>query len=99
MARYSRDGADFGAILRSPGVRDAVVDIADQVADRARALAPVDDGEYKASIAVRVVELGGNDRDRPEAYVVADVAHGAAVEFGNSRTRGRHVLARALTGR
>lgn len=98
MARYSRDGADFGGILRMPGIRAAVVDVAEQTATRAIAGAPVDDGDYQRSITVTVVENGGDDGDRPEAFVTARVGHAAAVEFGNSRVRGQHVLARALRG-
>ncbi|CAA9364390.1 MAG: hypothetical protein AVDCRST_MAG68-5035 [uncultured Gemmatimonadetes bacterium] len=99
MARYSRDGADFGAILRMPGVRAAVIDVTEQVGARARSFAPVDDGDYLRGIETTLIERGGNDRDRPEGRVTATAPHSAAVEWGNSRSRGRHVLARALYGR
>jgi hypothetical protein len=102
MARYSRSGADFGAILRSPDVRAAVVNVAGRVAATARAIAPVDDGSYRASIHVEVRPNGGPKGDRPETLVVADDKAAAAVEFGNRHVRGQHVLARALgsvTGR
>jgi Bacteriophage HK97-gp10, putative tail-component len=97
VARYSRTGADFGAILRSPEIRGVVEDHAQRVAARARAYAPVDDGSYRASIHVEVRPNGGPKGDRPEALVVADDKAAAAVEFGNRHVRGQHVLSRALS--
>lgn len=98
MARYSRDGADFGAILQSPGIRAAVSSVTEEIAARARGYAPVDDGDYLRGIQTSVLARGGDDGDRPEGRVTASAPHSAAVEFGNSRTRGQHVLGRAMRG-
>jgi hypothetical protein len=102
VARYSSQGADFGAILRSREIHAAVEAEARQVAARAHAIAPVDDGSYRQSIHVEVRPNGGPKGDRPEALVVADEKAAAAVEFGNHHNRAQHILARALadtTGR
>lgn len=98
MARYSREGADFGAILNSPGVRAAVAATTEDIAARARGLAPVDDGDYLRGIRTSMTARGGDNQDRPEGRVTATAPHSAAVEFGNSRSRGQHVLGRAIRG-
>lgn len=98
MARYQANHHETGAWLRSgPQLRDAVRDEAQRRANRARAIAPVDTGRYKAGI--RVTDSRGWD-GRLAADVEATAAHSAAVEWGNARTggRGHHVLRRAADG-
>jgi hypothetical protein len=87
---YRPDFRATGRWLRTSGdLRGACRAAAQDVADAARGIAPVDEGHYRASIDV--VELSGLDR------VGAGVEANAPIEFGNRRTRGRgqHVLTRA----
>lgn len=94
---FSRRGNTLGGLLTSPEVYAVLVTVANGVAARARAGAPVDSGEYVGSIHVESQQQGGGkNNDRAEARVVATADHAAAVEFGNSRSRGRHVLRGAL---
>lgn len=99
MARYEPNIAATGRWLRSDTqLRNAVGDRADQIADRARVIAPVRTGEYKSKIRVDRRARGWDGRVAAEVEAVA--AHSAAVEFGNAVTNGRghHVLRRAAEG-
>lgn len=89
------DKRDFRRILNDPGVVAAVTAEAEKAAAAARAMAPVDSGDYAAGIEVSV-ERGGVRNDRKIGVVTATADHSAAIEFGNSKTRAQHVLARAL---
>lgn len=93
MARYRANFAATGVWLRSDGdLRGAVNAAADRVADRARVLAPVRTGRYKASIRV---DNGRGWDGRVAADVTATVPYSAALEFGTARSRPRRVLRRA----
>lgn len=96
---YNMDKRYARQILALPEVQAAALKKAEEIAARARALAPKDSGEYAASIEVST-ERGGVRNDRTVAVVTATAPHSAAVEFGNSRTggRGHHVLRRAAEG-
>lgn len=72
-------------LLTSPGVNAALLDIAEEVADTARGLAPVDSGEYKRSIIARLVE---GRSERSAAEVAAEVEYATAVE-ARDRVLGR----------
>jgi len=75
-------------------LRNAINGQANLIANRARQLAPVRTGRYKASIHVR--DSRGWD-GRLAADVTADVPYGTVVELGrrNLHNRGHHVLRRA----
>ena len=95
MARYNPNYAAVGRWLRSDGdLRAAVRGQANAIADRARLLAPVRTGRYKASISVR--DSRGWD-GRLAADVTAGVPYSTVVEVGRRDVinRGHHVLRRA----
>lgn len=48
------DNAAMNELARSAGITGAVVKAAEKIADQVRADAPVDSGDYKASIGVTV---------------------------------------------
>lgn len=76
----------LNAALSTPAVERELQQIADSVAARARAGAPVESGSYRDSIRTEM----DHGWVRPRARIIADVAHALAVE---SRTGN---LARAL---
>lgn len=76
----------FNELGNSAAVERIVVDAANTVAQRARAIAPVDTGEYAANIKVRTRRT----RHRVIAEVVATAEHSLLVESQNG------TLARAL---
>lgn len=95
MARYNPNRAAVRRWLDSDGdLRQAVRSQANTIANRARQLAPVRSGRYKASIKVR--DSRGWD-GRLAADVTADVPYGTVVEVGRRsiHNRGHHVLRRA----
>lgn len=59
-----------------PGVKELTKSAAERVAQKARATAPVDSGEYKDSIGVEESDRPG----RVTYRVIADSDHGLAVE-------------------
>jgi hypothetical protein len=92
--RYEPDFQATARWLRTSGeLQRAVHATAEDIASRARALAPVDSGAYRAGIVV--TDEPGDDR--VGSRVTASAPHSAAVEFGNARTggRGQAVLRRA----
>ncbi|MER5671157.1 HK97 gp10 family phage protein [Pseudonocardia alni] len=96
VSRSARRG-DLGSLLTDARIRAVVTDTAEQVAAYARTFAPVETGAFRESIRVEVNDRGGVKGDRVTASVVATTRHGAATEFGNSRTpRGHYALLRAL---
>lgn len=54
---------------------------------------------YRDSFDTRVVRGPFNGLQRSIGIVENTAPHAAAVEFGNDRVRGRHILSRALDGR
>lgn len=95
MADYKPNHAGVRAWLNSDGdLRSAVRGRANAIANRARLLAPVRTGRYKASIQVR--DSRGWD-GRLAADVTAGVPYAAVVEVGRRDVinRGHHTLRRA----
>lgn len=92
---YNASKRDYGKILRDALMVEAMKAHAEVIASRARAIAPRDTGEYIDKIRVSTTRRGGIRGDRAAGVVTAGAPHSAAVEFGNSRTRGHHVLRRA----
>ncbi|GJF04959.1 hypothetical protein [Pseudonocardia sp. D17] len=76
-----------GAAMKLPGVRRAIADRADALANRARAINQAED------VAARVTtESGTRGTGRPYSRVTSTAAD---AEFGTSRTARRRVLGRA----
>jgi len=95
VASYIPNHAGVRTWLDSDGdLRSAVRGQANAIANRARLLAPVRTGQYKASIQVR--DSRGWD-GRLAADVTAGVPYATVVEVGRRdiRDRGHHVLRRA----
>ncbi|MGH3427350.1 MAG: HK97 gp10 family phage protein [Mycobacteriales bacterium] len=95
MARYNPNRAGVRAWLDSDeNLRNAVRGRANEIAGRARVLAPVRTGRYKASIKVR--DSRGWD-GRVAADVTADAPYSVVVEVGRRdvHNRGHHTLRRA----
>lgn len=92
---------DAGSVLNSPQIEALVRARTEAVAAAARAFAPVETGQLKASIGTRVDKHSGVKRDRPVGVVYTDAhasdgsGYGAADEFGTSRSRGHYFLRRA----
>jgi hypothetical protein len=83
---YRPDRRATGVWLRTdPQLRRITHDVADRIVAAARGIAPVDDGEYLAGL--RAVDAPVPDRVGAAAEATA--GHSAAVEFGNTQTRGR----------
>lgn len=91
------------AFLLSSRVQDVVNDVAEAIADDARALARAEglvrSGVYSTSFGTResepVVLAGEHPNPRRGALVVNDAPHAASLEFGTSKARAYHVLERA----
>ena len=95
MANYKPNRGNVRRWLDSDGdLRAAVRDKADTIADRARRIAPVHSGRYKASIRVRTTHAWDG---RVAADVTADVPYATIVEKGRRsiHNRGHHTLRRA----
>lgn len=86
----------IGKMIRSPEMEREMRRRADKVAARARATAPVDSGEYKASFVVTSGRRGGSKKDRAFGRVTNTAPHAIHVETGTSRTPAHHTLRRAL---
>ena len=91
--KYEWDLAATGVWMRtSPELRAVCVAAAEDIAEHARAIAPVREGNYIRSITV----VNASGIDRVGAIVEADDPAAAPLEFGNdSSGRGRHILRRA----
>lgn len=81
------NGAGIEAMLRSGPIADAVMEVAERIADRARATAPVESGDYKEGI----VTVADPSPSRARAEVRATAEHSALVESrtGNLRRAAR----------
>jgi hypothetical protein len=63
----------------------------------AESIAPVDTGEYVASLAVDAGKHGGIRHDRAYAVLSASSDHAAEVEWGNGKGwHGAHVMTRSI---
>lgn len=72
----------------------AMREVAEDAAERARLIAPVDTGAYRASIGVESEIVDG----KATARVVATVSYASAIEFGTSDTPTFAVLRRSTEG-
>jgi hypothetical protein len=87
-ARFTMDKAGIAALLKSDGMKDAMVDRANRIAARARQIAPVGNeandkhpGEYRDNITVSSTNAGGAKGDRAAAYATAEADHSRFVEY------------------
>src|SRR5690606_25966559 len=107
-ARYRPDIRGFGRVLASKQMQEEMRQRAERVARRARALAPVDTGEYVRSFRVeggvragprpRAVALVSNDDVAAPggvALVIRDNVGVPYVEWGTGRRPGYRVRGRA----
>jgi hypothetical protein len=83
-------------MLRSPEMAAEMRRRAEKVAVRARALAPVDSGQYKNSFVVSSGRRGGMKRDRAFGRVTNTAPYAMHVETGTSRTPAHHTLRRSM---
>lgn len=87
--------------LNSDWLAQKVRDRAEEIAARARALAPKRSGQLAASISVSVAKHSGVKRDRVVAFVTTDAhagdgsGYGSPSEFGTTESRGNFFLRRA----
>lgn len=88
QARFKLDNRGVGQLLRSDGMKAAMVVRAERVAARARQIAPVGNpandshpGEYRDSIVVSSTSEGGAKKDRAAASVTAQAPHSRFVEY------------------
>lgn len=96
---FSIDRRGLRNIMKSDEVGDVCYDVARQVMSNAQALAPDGPtGRYASSFSVSRISERMGGAERAGAQVVNDAPHAAAVEFGNRRVAGQHVLTRALEG-
>jgi len=91
--KYEYDKVATGVWMRtSVPLRDVCVQAAIDIAEHARAMAPVREGNYIRSITV----VNASGIDRVGAIVEASDDAAAPLEFGNDTSgRGRHILRRA----
>lgn len=92
MIRFDPNSRGMDAILNSTDMQDAMVRVAEDAADYARSLAPVDSGEYRSSFTVERETFSGPRGTRKGAVVVNTAKHAADVEWGQDR----HVLGQTL---
>lgn len=88
VVRVRLNPAGIREVLTSAGVESELMSIAEHVAAAARASAPVDSGEYAASIKV----FSEQHADRVVAHIAATAPHAMLVEANTGN------LARALGG-
>lgn len=78
-------------LLASTVLDPPLADTADEIATKARGIAPVDTGTYRDSIQV----ITGHDGGEPSAAVYSDVEYAPFLEFGTSDTPTFAVFRRA----
>lgn len=92
--RYQANFAATGAFLRTSAVlRRECRRAGEEIREVAEAIAPIDEGDYIASMSVQ----DAVPTDRVGAILLADDPAAAPLEFGNARTGGvgRNILTRA----
>lgn len=95
---FKANPAGIRALESTEAMGRAMLHHAERVADRAREIAPVDTGAYKASIKAEVVDRDGKKVGRVSADPVSpDGEHYASyIEFGTSKMDAQRVLGRSL---
>lgn len=92
MARFvPNPGPWLTAVLNGSAIASVVAAEAERIAAAARALAPVDTGDYRASITATTQPGDG----RVVGIVEATSDHALVVEYGGRGTTAHHVLGRA----
>lgn len=97
-ARFRGNAAGIAAINRTPEMGKAMGELAERVANRAREIAPVDTGAYKASIKSEVIERDGKKVGRASVDPVSPEGehYASYVEFGTRYMDAQRVMGRAL---
>lgn len=92
-SRFVPDPRGIGEVMRSPEVRTALRQVADEIEPRAKTLARAEvSDEFADSI---YVEEATRPRGRPTARVIADREDAETVEFGDTNAERRRILGRA----
>lgn len=91
---YQRTPREFAPFLQSAGLQAACVWAANRGANWVRDRAPRDQGDYARG--VRAVPARSPRGDRVGARLEATDPKSAAIEFGNRRVKGRHLLRDAI---
>lgn len=92
--KYERDRKGLIPLLKSDRLRDICLARAEAGAQWVQSRAPRDTGAYADGIKV---SAGTSDKDgRVLAYLEATDPKSAAIEWGNRRTRPRHLLKSAI---
>lgn len=99
--RYNanRDSADINAVLAGDAMRVYMQDQAEEAAGRIEARFPRRTGVLASTVSAHT-EMGGKKHDRWIGVAETDpqpAPYGAAVEFGNARRAGVHVMAAVAT--
>jgi hypothetical protein len=97
-AKYTLHPAKFNEeLLNTDGMVAEMRSRAEAGKAFAESIAPVDTGEYVASLAVDAGKHGGIHHDRAYAVLSAGSDHAAEVEWGNGKGwHGAHVLTRSM---
>jgi len=97
MGRYRADYSGIGEMLRSPEMQKAMHLIAKKVEARAKAIAPVETGEYRNSFEVSSgVDVSADGERRAYGRVTNTSDHAFQVEYGGKSTPKYRVLGKAL---
>ncbi len=99
MSRFRGNAAGIRALANTEAMGNAMLQLAERVAERAREISPVDTGRYKASHEVSVVERDGkrcgrvsNGAADPETGFV----YAIALEHGTEHMEAQRILGRSL---
>jgi HK97 gp10 family phage protein len=96
MSDFTPSYSGLGELLRSDEMKAEMLRRAEKVAEMARAIAPVDDGDYKASITASV-GIQREATERAAGRVEVGVDHAIFVEYGTSSgSPAQHILGRSL---
>ena len=93
-ARFRSNYKGIGAMLRSRQMQEEMRKRAEDVQDKAQAMAPRDTGDYATSFRVETGVREGK-KPRAQAKVINDDPAAPYVEWGTSRTPRFRVLGRA----
>jgi hypothetical protein len=103
MSDFNPSYSGLGELLRSEEMKAEMLRRAEKVAEFARAIAPVDDGDYKASIKASADVRRTQATERAEGRVEIGVDHAIYVEYGtlqgSATSKGspaQHILGRSL---
>lgn len=102
-AKFRASYAGIGELIRSAAMEEAMRELAERIKSKAEADAPVGDprtdphaGRYRDSFKVSSGREGGRKKDRAYGQVSNSAPEAFYVEYGTSKTEGRHTLLNAV---